>query len=92
MVAVNSFFVFAQENRNDFKRLHPGLDNAQITSLLGQKWRSMSDSEKNIFKRKAAALKKVCFAVITLQYLTHCRNLKGRTQTTKESQKWKLPS
>ena len=59
MPPVNSFLLFSNENRKTLQRQNPLLDNTEISSLLGQKWRRLSSGEKLAYKEKAAALRRV---------------------------------
>jgi len=58
MPPVNSFLLFSNENRKTLQRQNPLLDNTEISSLLGQKWRRLSSGEKLAYKEKAAALRR----------------------------------
>lgn len=58
---INCFLLFCKENRESLRRRHPSLNNSDITSKLGEEWRSMSSINKDEYKRKASLLKKVSF-------------------------------
>lgn len=58
---VNCFLIFCRERRNEFRVRFPSLNNSDITSKLGEEWRSMSAANKAPFKKKASTLRKVKF-------------------------------
>lgn len=53
---INSFLLFAREYRAVLLREHGKLNNQQVSKLLGVKWKSMSEEEKEPFTREAEAI------------------------------------
>ena len=53
----NSFMLWAQDNRNKLSKDNPTLTNAEISKLLGQKWNTLSNTEKQIYKDKSMRVK-----------------------------------
>ena len=53
----NSFMIWAKKNRTKISKENPILNNAQISKLLGQQWKTLSNEEKQICKDKAKQVK-----------------------------------
>ena len=53
--SMNSFFLFAAANRKRFAQEHPTLHNAEVSALLGEAWKKLTDDEKRPYKEAAAA-------------------------------------
>ena len=49
----NSFFLYCQANRNKVKDDNPNLPNSDISSILGEQWRSLSEDDKKPYKDRA---------------------------------------
>jgi len=56
---INSFLVFCSSNRNKVKDEYPNRSNAEISSILGEKWRNLSTKEKKSYKELALLNKQV---------------------------------
>ena len=54
----NSFMIWTQDNRTKLFNENSTLNNAEISKLLGQKWNTLSNKEKQIYKDKAEQVKK----------------------------------
>ena len=52
--ATSSFFFYAQVRRKTVKDTAPSLSTTEVSKLIGQEWRSMSDSDKAIYIEQAA--------------------------------------
>ena len=50
---MNSFFLYCQANRNKARDDNPNRPNSDISSILGEQWRSLSDDDKKQYKDKA---------------------------------------
>eukprot|EP01147_Barroeca_monosierra_P010913 gene10913-2987_t len=53
---MNSFMCFAKRYRQILQQENPGLDNKDISRMLGLKWRSLSEDERSIYTEQAKAL------------------------------------
>ena len=53
----NSFMIWTQDNRTKLFNENSTLNNAAISKLLGQKWNTLSNKEKQIYKDKAEQVK-----------------------------------
>ncbi|KAF4520008.1 hypothetical protein B566_EDAN007156 [Ephemera danica] len=49
----NSFMLFAQEHRKGLSKINPNLKNKDISKLLGQAWKRISDAERNAYDKIA---------------------------------------
>ena len=56
---MNSFFLYCKLNRELVKLKYPNRPNADISSILGEQWRTMSIAEKQKYKDLALKHKKV---------------------------------
>ena len=56
--AMVAFMYFSIDQRPEVQKANPQLKIAEISKILGQKWRDMSDSQKAKYDAKAAADKK----------------------------------
>ncbi|KAI8503697.1 Transcription factor SOX-7 [Branchiostoma belcheri] len=54
---MNAFLVWATPQRRRLNILHPGLKNADISKVLGQRWRQMTNQQKNPYFMEASQLK-----------------------------------
>jgi len=50
---MNSFMIFGKEQRKLIQQQHPDLDNKSVSKLLGQRWASLPDSQKQVYVDKA---------------------------------------
>ena len=53
----NSFMIWAQTYRKKVFEANTTLNNAEISKLLGQQWKTLSNEEKQIYKDKAEQVK-----------------------------------
>ena len=53
----NSFILWTQDNRSSLIKENPILNNAAISKLLGQQWKTLSNETKQIYKDKAEQVK-----------------------------------
>jgi structure-specific recognition protein 1 len=53
----SNFMLFSKDKRESVKSEHPELKLPEISKVLGQKWRSLSDRKKEKYSKKAKALK-----------------------------------
>ena len=49
----NAFMIFGKENRKRFAQKNPGLSNKDISILLGEKWKKLSDEVKKPYRDQA---------------------------------------
>ena len=56
---MNSFMLFAKKYRLELTRLHPGKDNRDISILLGERWRSLSQEDKRRYAKEAQSLAEI---------------------------------
>ena len=54
---MNSFMVFAQEYRPIIAQNNRAMPNAEVSKQLGRAWRSLSEQEKEPYRKKAEELK-----------------------------------
>ncbi|KAI8487199.1 Transcription factor SOX-13 [Branchiostoma belcheri] len=54
---MNAFLVWATPRRRRLNILHPRLKNADISKVLGQRWRQMTNQQKNPYFMEASQLK-----------------------------------
>jgi len=54
---MNSFLLFSNEQRPILQAENPDKSNAEISKLLGQKWKSMPADKKSVYMDKAAKIK-----------------------------------
>lgn len=47
---VNGFILFANEIRKDVMAAKPGAKVLEIGPIIGQKWKSLSDAQKQVFQ------------------------------------------
>lgn len=50
---MNSFMVFAQETRKMLRETYPNTDNKEISKMLGQKWKKLTEDEKAVYAEQA---------------------------------------
>ena len=55
----NSFLVFCLEQRSWLQIEYPDYLNSEITSILGKKWRNMSEEQKKKYKNIALCNRQV---------------------------------
>nr|XP_022297936.1 HMG box-containing protein 1-like [Crassostrea virginica] len=53
---MNAFLLFAQRNRLTLTQDYPGKDNRAISVILGDMWKGMTDSEKQVYEEEARVL------------------------------------
>merc|ERR1712072_980420 len=53
----SAYFLFMQENREEFKKENPTAGIAQLGKIAGQKWRELSEVEKSSFVSQALKLR-----------------------------------
>ena len=49
----SGFILYSMENRDKLKEKNPEMKFTDISKLLGQNWKSLSDEEKEVFNKKA---------------------------------------
>ena len=49
---MSAFLEYSQKNRKKMKEAHPSVQNTDISRLLGQKWRAMSEDEKRPYEER----------------------------------------
>lgn len=55
---LSAYMFFANDNREKVREENPGISFGQVGKMLGEKWKSLSDSERRPYEEKAAADKK----------------------------------
>uniref|UniRef100_A0A1I8G8M9 HMG box domain-containing protein n=1 Tax=Macrostomum lignano TaxID=282301 RepID=A0A1I8G8M9_9PLAT len=55
---MNPFMVWARAERKQLSKANPDVHNVELSRLLGDKWKSMSDAEKRPFVLEAERLKR----------------------------------
>ena len=55
----NSFLLFCLDQRDKVKSLFPSKSNQEITSFLGEQWRTMSEDQKKKYRDKAKSNRQV---------------------------------
>ena len=69
----NSFLLFCLEQRNEVKSLFPGKSNQEITSILGKRWRNMTEEQKQKYKeiaqnnRMVKEIRNLTFLILILE-------------------------
>src|SRR5687767_1670107 len=53
----NSFMLFSQEQRSLIQKEDKNLSNAEISKILGQRWRELHPSKKQIYRDRAEQLR-----------------------------------
>eukprot|EP00730_Choanoeca_flexa_P019569 TRINITY_DN9566_c0_g1_i1.p1 TRINITY_DN9566_c0_g1~~TRINITY_DN9566_c0_g1_i1.p1 ORF type:complete len:344 (+),score=78.43 TRINITY_DN9566_c0_g1_i1:1154-2185(+) len=53
---MNSFMVFGKEQRKLIQQEHPDLDNKAVSKVLGQRWRSLTDEDRQKYVDEAQRL------------------------------------
>ncbi|CAH1790740.1 unnamed protein product [Owenia fusiformis] len=53
---LNAFMLWSKEFRTVFKEKNPNLNNTQISQLLGEGWRKMSNEEKDVYYLRSSSL------------------------------------
>lgn len=56
--ALSAYMFFANENRDIVRAENPGITFGQVGRILGEKWKALSDEEKQPYEAKAEADKK----------------------------------
>ncbi|AAS51610.1 ADL310Wp [Eremothecium gossypii ATCC 10895] len=56
--AMSAYMFFANENRDIVRAENPGISFGQVGRVLGEKWKALSDDEKQPYEAKAEADKK----------------------------------
>ncbi|CAR23688.1 HMG box domain-containing protein [Lachancea thermotolerans] len=56
--ALSAYMFFANENRDIVRAENPGVTFGQVGRLLGDKWKALTDEEKQPYEAKHAADKK----------------------------------
>jgi len=51
--AINAYFFYVRENREDYKSKHPGMKTTDITKALGKQWKEMAEKEKEPYQKLA---------------------------------------
>ncbi len=54
---LSSYFIFAQEIREDEKKKNPNLAPKDLTIGIAEKYRNLGDKEKKMYEEKAKALR-----------------------------------
>ena len=54
----NSFIIFRSERHNLVRESHPNIPNTEVSKIIGEMWKKLSDSEKQEFEKKAEQAKK----------------------------------
>ena len=54
---LTSFILFCKDNRSDMHKQYPGTSPRDITKLLSENWRALSDEERKTYTEKAKELK-----------------------------------
>ena len=56
---LNAFMMFAGERRKQIKKENSELKVTEISKLLGQEWKAMSEDEKSPYTKEAKRLKEI---------------------------------
>merc|ERR1719457_447292 len=56
---MNAFMMFANEKRPQHQKDYPELKMTEISKMLGEEWRSLSDDEKSPYTKEAKRLKAI---------------------------------
>ena len=56
---MNSFLLYCKMNRNKVKEAHPDRPNSEISAILGEQWRTISQAEKKKYQDLASVKKQV---------------------------------
>lgn len=54
---LSSYFLWAQQNRGNFKKQNEGLKVTELAKIMGEAWRNLSDYEKSQYKQQALTAK-----------------------------------
>ena len=58
VMIITPFQIFCYQEREQAARTHPHLKGIAVTALLGQMWRSLSDSAKEYYNEMSLKLRK----------------------------------
>ena len=56
MPKYNSFILFCSYQRDYYKIMFPDRNNSELTGLLAQTWRTLTEEEKSLYAEEAKAL------------------------------------
>ena len=54
---MNAFMVWAKTERKQLSNENPSIHNAELSKILGNRWKNMSDEEKEPFQRQSEAIR-----------------------------------
>uniref|UniRef100_H2YCM0 Sex-determining region Y protein n=1 Tax=Ciona savignyi TaxID=51511 RepID=H2YCM0_CIOSA len=54
---MNAFMVWARQKRTMYAKSHPGLNNADISVRLGERWNAMTSTQKQPYYDQAEKIK-----------------------------------
>lgn len=57
---VNCFILFCKDHRTDIQSNNPDLTNAEVSTILGQRWKNLDPKLKKEYTKRAEELKNVC--------------------------------
>ena len=57
----NSFFIFCKLNRDKVRDANPNRPNADISAILGEQWRNMTQAQKQKYQELALVKKQVSY-------------------------------
>ena len=53
---MSSFFIFSSEVRKIVTQENPGIKQTETAKIIGDRWKKMSDVERNVYEKKAQIL------------------------------------